>query len=256
MQPIKAALQAAKAADQLLLKNFHRLHSQDYKAKSAHELVTATDKAANLLIQKILKKSLPKIGILSEEGHNHNSKVRWIIDPLDGTTNFILHIPFFGVSLALAEGDEILFGIITCPATKEIFIAAKNQGAKKNGKALTVNPSRPLKQTIIGYGYSHSAKSLHASLTLAKKLSYCVRAVRHSGSTALDMAYLAAGRLDAVIIANPVNIWDVAAGMVIVKEAGGKILDQKGNVWKNQNSDLYAGPNTLLNKLRSYAKTC
>ncbi|RJO59203.1 inositol monophosphatase [Candidatus Parcubacteria bacterium] len=254
MQPIKIALQAARAADQLLLKNFKKLHQSDVRAKSAHELVTATDKAANALIQKILKRHFPNIGILSEEGHNRKSKLRWIIDPLDGTTNFVLHIPFFGVSIALAEGSEILFGIITCPATNEIFIGAKNQGAYKNPKPLKLNPVRNLKQTIIGYGYSHSARSLHASLALAEKLSYRVRAVRHSGSTALDMAYLAAGRLDAVIIAGPVNLWDVAAGMIIVKEAGGEILDQKGQPWRSKASDLYAGRPKLLNNLRKYAK--
>ncbi|MFA6588628.1 MAG: inositol monophosphatase [Patescibacteria group bacterium] len=256
MQPIKAALQAANAANQLLLKNFHKLHKQDYQAKSAHELVTSTDRACNLLIQKILKKHFPGIGVISEEGHNRPSRLHWIIDPLDGTTNFVLHIPFFGVSIALADGNDILFGIITCPATGEKFIAARGHGAEKNGKALKLNSAKPLNQTIIGYGYSHSAKSLHASLVLAEKLSSQVRAVRHSGSTALDMAYLAAGRLDAVIIANPVNIWDVAAGIIIVKEAGGAVLDQFGKTWINENSDLYAGQTKILAKLRPYAKYC
>ena len=252
MQPIAIAKRAADQAGKLLLQRFQNLHSRDVDAKSAHELVTAADKAANLLIQRMLRKAFPAIGVLSEEGHNHPGKLRWVIDPLDGTTNFVLHVPFFGVSIALMEEDKPLFGIITCPPTNETFIGARNQGAMKNGKTLHRHPSRPLSQAIIGYGYSHSIRSLHASLVIAEKLSQKLHAVRHAGSTALDLAYLAAGRLDGVIIAGPINIWDVAAGVVIAEESGCAIQDQLGKVWSPKSRDLYAGPQPLLAKLRHY----
>jgi myo-inositol-1(or 4)-monophosphatase len=250
MQPITIAKRAADQAGKLLLQRFKHLHKRDVDAKSAHELVTAADKAANLLIQRTLRKAFPAIGVLSEEGHNHPGKLRWVIDPLDGTTNFVLHVPFFGVSIALMDGAKPLFGLITCPPTGEVFIGAHGQGATKNGKALRRHPSRPLNQAIIGYGYSHSIRSLHASLIIAEKLSHHLRAVRHAGSTALDLAYLAAGRLDAVIIAGPINLWDVAAGVVIAKEAGCEIQNEQGKVWTPRSRDLYAGPAAELKALR------
>lgn len=252
MQPIAVAKRAADQAGRLLLKRFQRLHRRDVDAKSAHELVTSADRAANLLIQRTLRKAFPTIGVLSEEGHNRPGKLRWVIDPLDGTTNFVLHVPFFGVSIALMEGDTPLFGIITCPPTGEMFIGARNQGATKNKKRLHRHPSRPLSQAIIGYGYSHSIRSLHASLVIAEKLSHKLRAVRHAGSTALDLAYLAAGRLDAVIIAGPINLWDVAAGVIIAQEAGSVIQDQRGKPWVPESRDLYAGPPALLAKIRKH----
>ena len=250
MQPIAIATRAAHAAGKLLLTRFQNLHARDVDAKSAHELVTAADRSANLLIQKYLRTAFPRIGVLSEEGHNRPGKLRWVIDPLDGTTNFVLHVPFFGVSIALMDGDTPLFGVITCPPTGETFIGARNQGATKNGKILRAHRSRPLTQAIIGYGYSHSLKSLHASLVIAEKLSHHLRAVRHAGSTALDLAYLAAGRLDAVIIAGPINLWDVAAGVVIAQESGCSLQDQGGRPWTPESRDLYAGPTSMLQHIR------
>ncbi len=252
MQPIAIAKRAAHAAGKLLLKRFQHLHRRDVDAKSAHELVTAADKDANLLIQKHLRKAFPRIGVLSEEGHNHPGKLRWVIDPLDGTLNFVLHVPFFGVSIALVEDETPLFGVITCPPTGETFIGARNQGATKNAQPLRRHPSRQLNQTIIGYGYSHSIRSLHASLVIAEKLSHHLRAVRHAGSTALDLAYLAAGRLDAVIIAGPINLWDVAAGVVIAQEAGCALQDERGRTWSPKSRDLYAGPLPTLQRIRRY----
>ncbi|MEK7570178.1 MAG: inositol monophosphatase [Patescibacteria group bacterium] len=251
MQPIAIATRAANQAGKLLLQRFQHLHARDVNAKSAHELVTVADKAANRLIQKMLRQAFPAIGVLSEEGHNRPGRLRWVIDPLDGTTNFVLHVPFFGVSIALMDGNMPLFGVITCPPTKEIFIGARGQGATKNGQALRRQPAPPLRQAIIGYGYTHSARSLRASLVLAERLSHRVRSVRHAGSTALDLAYLAAGRLDAVIIAGPINLWDVAAGVIIAQEAGYAVQDGKGKVWTPKSHDVFAGPISLLKKLHN-----
>lgn len=253
MQPITIATRAAAAAGKLLLQRFTNLHRRDVDVKSAHELVTAADRASNLLIQKYLQKAFPNIGVLSEEGRNRPGKLRWVIDPLDGTTNFVLHVPFFGVSIALMEGDTPLFGVITCPPTGEVFIGARGQGATKNGKSLQRHRSLPLPQAIIGYGYSHSIRSLHASLVIAEKLSHHLRAVRHAGSTALDLAYLAAGRLDAVIIAGPINLWDVAAGVVIAEEAGCVLQNERGSQWTPKSRDLYAGPSKQIQALRKLA---
>jgi len=254
MQPIVVAKRAAAEAGKLLLQRFQHLQARDVDAKSAHELVTAADKAANLLIQRRLRAAFPAIGVLSEEGHNRPGTLRWVIDPLDGTTNFVLHVPFFGVSIALMDGNVPLFGVITCPPTREIFIAARGQGATKNGKALRAHSARPLTNAIIGYGYSHSLKSLHASLVIAEKLSSHLRSVRHAGSTALDLAYLAAGRLDAVIIAGPIKLWDVAAGVCLVREAGLAVQDNRGYAWTPASRDLYAGPPTTLTKLRHFSR--
>lgn len=254
MQPILVAQHAATTAGKFLLRRFRFLHRTDAHAKSAHELVTAADRTSNKLIQKSLKQAFPAIGFLSEEGNNRPGKLRWVVDPLDGTTNFVLHVPFFGVSIALMDGDEVLFGIITCPPTGEKFIAARGQGAERNGHPLWMTKPRPLREAIIGYGYSHSLPSLHSSLAMAEQLSFHTRSVRHAGSTALDLAYLAAGRLDAVIIAGPVNIWDVAAGVCIVREAGAVIQNEKGGTWIPTSKDLYAGAAPLLKRIRSIRK--
>ena len=176
------------------------------------------------------------------------------MDPLDGTTNFVLHVPFFGVSIALMEGNEILFGVITCPPTGERFIAVRGQGAERNGHTLRMEKSRPLRETIIGYGYSHSLPSLHSSLAMAERLSFHTRSVRHAGSTALDLAYVAAGRLDAVVIAGPINLWDVAAGVCIVRESGAKVQNEAGKPWTPKSADLYAGAEPLLKRIRTIGK--
>lgn len=254
MQPIALAQKTATAAGKLLLQRFRKLHRVDATAKSAHELVTAADKASNVLIQRTLRKAFPTIGFLSEEGGNKPGKLRWVVDPLDGTTNFVLHVPFFGVSIALMDGDDVLFGIVTCPPTGERFVAARNQGAERNGRPLRMVRARPLRETIIGYGYSHSLPSLHASLEMAERLSWHARSVRHAGSTALDLAYTAASRLDAVIIAGPVHLWDVAAGVCIVREAGGVVQNEKGSSWSPKSANLYAGQFVTLKRIRTIGK--
>ncbi|MFA6042165.1 MAG: inositol monophosphatase family protein, partial [Patescibacteria group bacterium] len=169
-------------------------------------------------------------------------------------TNFVLHVPFFGVSIALMDGDDVLFGIVACPPTGEQFVAARNQGAERNGRPLHMVPARPLREAIIGYGYSHSLPSLHASLLMAERLSWHARSVRHAGSTALDLAYTAASRLDAVVIAGPINLWDVAAGVCIVREAGGVVQNEKGTLWIPKNANLYAGQLTTLQRIQVMRK--
>jgi myo-inositol-1(or 4)-monophosphatase len=250
MQPILAAQRAATTAGKLLLRRFRYPHRTDAHAKSAHELVTAADQASNLIIQRTLRHAFPAIGFLSEEGNNRPGKLRWVVDPLDGTTNFVLHVPFFGVSIALMDGNDVLFGIITCPPTGERFIAARGQGAERNGHPLRMIKPRPLREAIIGYGYSHSLPSLLSSFAMAKQISIHTRSVRHAGSTALDLAYVAAGRLDAIVIAGPINLWDVAAGVAIVRESGGVVEDAKQKSWLPSSRDLYAGSKVILNRVR------
>ncbi len=205
-------------------------NQEDVEVKSSNSFVSYVDKEAEAMIVDKLKSLLPEAGFIAEEGTEANTKpdAIWIIDPLDGTTNFIHSIPCFAVSIALEINGEIALGVVYEISNDECFSAYLNGGSFLNGNRIQVSQAQALKNTLIAtgfpyYDYKRSDEYLHFMGYLMRN----TRGLRRLGSAATDLAYVAAGRFDA-FFEYGLSPWDVAAGVILVKEAGGKVSDFKG----------------------------
>ncbi len=220
-----------------------KVTQDDIETKASNSLVTYVDKTAEHMLVKGLKEILPEASFVTEEEtiDNTDSDLVWIIDPLDGTTNFLCSIPFFSISVALKHQDQMAIGLVRGIMQEENFYAIAGGGAFRNGKRLTLNGSRPINESILatGFPYSDAHRTAHY-IDILKSLLGQVRAVRRLGSAALDLAYVACGRFDGYYEKN-LNIWDVAAGALLVKEAGGEVSGFFSDVgWKDGSSIIGA----------------
>ena len=204
-------IKASEKASKVLIRDFGEVENLQVSTKGPTDFVTNADKKAEKIIIEELSKSRKKFSILSEEtGEIKNSDINnvWIIDPIDGTTNFLHGIPHFAISIALKSNNEIISGLIFDPIKNEMFFAEKNSGAYLNNKRIKVSRKKILEECLFATG---GKKEIKSDLN-----------TRKSGSAALDIAYVAAGRYDGYF-QNNLNLWDIAAGIIMVKEAGGKI---------------------------------
>jgi myo-inositol-1(or 4)-monophosphatase len=198
--------------------------------KGAVNLVTQFDRISQILIVNYLKKNFPDFGILSEENVNHytNSPIKWLLDPLDGTTNFAHNLPIWAISLGLEVEGVIVLGLVYDPTRKELFTAIKGKGALLNGKKIRVSNTRKLDKSLLVTGFPYDIReSKENNLEYFTRFCLCAQAVRRLGSAALDLCYTACGRFDGYweIKLSP---WDQAAGSLILLEAGGMVTDFKG----------------------------
>ena len=204
-------IKAAEKASKVLIRDFGEVEKLQVSVKGPSDFVTNADKKAEKIIIEELSKSRKKFSILSEEtGEIKNSDINnvWIIDPIDGTTNFLHGVPHFAISIALKSNNEIISGLIFDPIKNEMFYAEKNNGAYFNNQRVRVSRKKILEECLFATG---GKKEIKSDLN-----------TRKSGSAALDIAYVAAGRYDGYF-QNHLNLWDIAAGIIMVKEAGGKI---------------------------------
>ena len=204
-------IKASEKASKVLIRDFGEVENLQVSAKGPSDFVTNADKKAEKIIIEELSKSRKKFSILSEEtGEIKNSDINnvWIIDPIDGTTNFLHGVPHFAISIALKSNNEIISGLIFDPIKNEMFFAEKNNGAYLNNKRIKVSRKKIFEECLFATG---GKKEIKSDLN-----------TRKSGSAALDIAYVAAGRYDGYF-QNHLNLWDIAAGIIMVKEAGGKI---------------------------------
>lgn len=200
------------------------------EVKSKNSLVSHVDKTAEKMLVDQLSKLIPAAGFITEEETNNvrKEKYNWIIDPLDGTTNFIHGIPCFCISIALMEKDEIILGVVHELNLDECFYAWKNGGAFMNDQAIHCSLTDDLKNALIATGFPYyDYQYLDQYLETFKILMNETRGLRRLGSAAVDLAYVACGRFEA-FYEYSLNSWDVAAGAIIVKEAGGKVSDFSG----------------------------
>ena len=232
MQPMaNIALRAARQAGQIILRAMDRLDELQVEEKARNDFVSNVDREAETAIVDALHKAFPDHGILGEEhGQSFESdQFTWIIDPLDGTTNFIQGIPHFCISIALRKGRQLEHGVIFDPVRNEAFVASRGYGAQLNGKRIRVSQRTRLEETVLGTGIPPGAVAHHldAYMGMLKTFTATSRAIRRAGSAALDLAYVAAGRTDGFweIGLSP---WDIAAGALIVREAGGFVGDLRG----------------------------
>ncbi len=202
--------------------------------KGFRDLVTDTDLAAQQAVADLIRPRFPEHGFLAEEEDSDlpaaGGPVTWIIDPLDGTSNFSHEIPIFCVSVAAAVAGEIMAGAIYDPFRDELFSAAQGQGSRLNDRPVSVTGRRNLTDTIIGFDWSRDRYRRQAVLDSLGVLAHQVHTVRAIGSAALALAWVAAGRLDGYFNFS-VAAWDVAAGAVLIREAGGRVTTADGTAW-------------------------
>lgn len=199
---------------------------------SVFDIVTEGDKAAERLIVSALREAFPDHGIVGEEGgriNAENAEYCWYIDPIDGTANFASRIPFFSISMALADRDlNPLVGVVMNPISRNVFSAAAGQGATRNGVPIQVSQTASLENAILCSGFPYDAAA-QKRINIEPFMAFLpqVRDLRRFGSAALEMSYVAWGRLDGYWELN-LNAWDCMAGILLVREAGGKVTDYSG----------------------------
>lgn len=214
----------------------HRISKKDIEEKSLNSLVSYVDKMAEEQLVEGLDELLPEAGFIAEEGTStkKGERFNWVIDPLDGTTNFLHKLPVYSVSVALQEDDEIVLGVVFEINRDECFYAWKNGGAFLNNNSIKVSTNTELKDSLLATGFPYyDYDRVDAYFGLLKDLAHNSRGIRRLGSAAVDLAYVACGRFDA-FFEYSLHPWDVAAGALLVKEAGGKISDFSGkDNWLN-----------------------
>lgn len=220
----------ARDAGKFILNERKAFQSNKVEIKGHNDFVSYVDKGAEELIVKGLKSILPEAGFIAEEGTEKqgDNPLKWVIDPLDGTTNFIHGVPCFAVSIALVSGKEPIVGVVYEINQAEMFSAVKNGGAFLNGESISVSQSDTVKSSLLGTGFPYyDYHLLDEYLELFKHLMVHSRGLRRPGSAATDLAYVASGRFDG-FYEYSLSPWDVAAGVLLVREAGGAVSNFDG----------------------------
>lgn len=220
---LNTAVKAARKGGDLALRYLNRISDRDVRAKARNDFVTQVDQAAEAAIIASIRERYPDHAILAEEsGARPGDEHTWIIDPLDGTTNFIHGFPVFSVSIALQLHGELEVAVIYDPCRQELFTARRGSGAQLDGRRIRVSPRSSLEAALIGTGFPYRGNAgwLPAYLPMLQDVLEHTAGVRRTGSAALDLGYVAAGRLDAFWEFG-LQRWDIAAGMLVIREAGG-----------------------------------
>lgn len=246
---LNVAQRIAREAGALLLQHFGRLAQREVHLTARHELVTDLDRRTNRLIVQRLRRAFPQDGTVSEEGRDRvgTSGYTWYIDPLDGTSNYVSQVPYWGISLALVVNGVPVLGVIAAPVRREVFSACAGQGAARNGRSIRASTTRRLAQAFVSVDTHHLKRRLTAALRMEHRLRKACGHTRPISCTALDLAHLAAGRLDGTVMPGPVRLWDVLAGALIAREAGGTVSELSGQPFTLGSRDLVAS-NGLLHR--------
>ena len=228
---VNAIFLSARKASKGLIRDFGEVEKLQVSLKGVSDFVSAADIKAERILIRELSTLYPNFNILAEETgeiKNSENEVRWIIDPLDGTTNFIFSIPHFSISIALEKNKEIISAGVYQPLTDEFFWAVKGKGAFCNNLRIRVSNRENLKDCMIGTGIPHNGMSgINEYVPGLNKIMSAVSGIRRMGAASLDLVYVAAGRFDGYWEKN-LKIMDIAAGSLIVKEAGGSVTDFEG----------------------------
>lgn len=220
----------AKQAGAFIRAERNKITAHQVEVKSLNSLVTYVDKTSEKMLVEALQQLLPEAGFITEEEtiDKKSENLSWIIDPLDGTTNFIHGVPCFSVSIALMEKGKVVIGVIYEVNLNECFYAWKNGGAFLNGIKINVTTTTNISDTLLATGFPYyDYEHIQSYLNLLAELMEKTRGIRRLGSAATDLAYVACGRFDA-FYEYSLHAWDVAAGALIVQEAGGKVTDFEG----------------------------
>ena len=221
---LKLAIDVAREAGDLLLERFRSAATGVETKSTPTDLVSDADRDSEELVLDRIARARPDDGVISEEseGRPSGSGYEWIVDPLDGTVNFLFRIPVWAVSIAVHDSEGPLIGVVHDPNQQETFSAERGRGAFLDGQAINVSSQDELAQALVGTGFSYDAGSRSVQAARIPDVLPRVRDLRRAGSAAIDLAWLACGRLDGFFEA-PMKIWDRAAGEVLISEAGGVI---------------------------------
>ena len=249
---INIAIEAATAAGKGVIRHFDRIEQVEREEKSKNDFVTEADLYAEQIIIKTIKAAYPNHGILAEESgqQNPHSDYQWIIDPIDGTYNFLHGMPHFCISIAVAIKGKLEHGLIFDPLRQEMFTATRGRGAYLNNKRIRVSTQRQLSDALIGTNLAHSddPQAYQEYLKVfGACLPTCAR-MRGTGSAALDLAYVASGRFDGYW-AHGLRAWDIAAGSLLILEAGGLAGDFSGGERHMESGNIVAATPKILKGL-------
>jgi myo-inositol-1(or 4)-monophosphatase len=224
---LESACDIAREAGGLLAGYYAR--GVEFQLKGEYDLVTEADKASEALVVERLRNLFPTHSILGEEGgqREQHSEYQWYVDPLDGTTNFAHGYPMFNVTLALERAGELIAGAIYDPLRDEMFAAELGGGAYLNGRRIHVSKVAALQQALLSTGFPSYKRHQSVNVHFFHQVAMCTHGVRRSGSAALDLAFVACGRLDGFWEFG-LKPWDMAAGLLLIREAGGRTSDMRG----------------------------
>lgn len=237
-------VQAAMKAGRSLARDYGEVQNLQVSMKGPADYVSQADRKAEEIVKNELSKARPDFGFLMEESgeiFGRDGDHRFIVDPLDGTTNFLHGIPFFAVSIAMERHGQIVAGVIYNPALDELFTAERGGGVFLNDRRMRVAGRRKLEDCVIGTGIPHLGRGHHGHyLVELRNVMSDVAGVRRMGAAALDLAYVAAGRLDGFWEDN-LQAWDMAAGILMIREAGGFVTDKDGGQNILEKKNIVAG---------------
>ena len=242
MNAVEIATEAAHAGAEVLLGHWETLTKDDADLKARNDWVSRADRESEAAIIQTIRNHCPDDAFVGEEGGavqgtGRNARRTWIIDPLDGTSNYLQHFPFWSISIALREGDETVAALIYEPLRTQSFSAEKGSGAFRNGLRMSVSDQNALEGSFLATGFPFRAqKQVHTYVQIFEEVIRQAKGVRRAGSAALDLAYTAAGVFDGFFELH-LAPWDVAAGALLVREAGGTVSDFSGGdlFWERGN---------------------
>ncbi|MDH5230972.1 MAG: inositol monophosphatase [Gammaproteobacteria bacterium] len=242
---LNIAKRAAHNAGNIMMRALNRLDTLNVTEKSQNDYVSEVDRMAEQEIVAILRKAYPQHGILGEEGGvqqaSGSDEFQWIIDPLDGTTNYLRGIPHFAVSIALKHKNQITQALVYDPVKDETFMASRGNGAQLNDRRIRVTNRKTMEGALLGTGFPFRAdQDVDLFIETLRVMMPQTAGIRRPGSAALDLAYVAAGRFDGFWEFG-LNSWDMAAGSLLVQEAGGVVTDLKGGDDFLSNGNILAG---------------
>ena len=260
---LNIAIRAARKAGDIITRSCDQLDSLTITSKSKNDYVSEVDRRAEQLIIDTIRKAYPDHSILAEESGSHNSgnEYEWIIDPLDGTTNFLRAVPQYAVSIALKHKNKLDQAVVYDPIKQELFTASRGRGAQLNNKRIRVSPIKGIEGALLGTGMpykeTHNA-ILEDYLAMLREFIPESAGIRRAGSASLDLAYVAAGRFDG-FWEYDLKEWDIAAGILLIEEAGGMISDFEGGFdYLKSGNVIAAGPKLfkhMLQVIKPLAKT-
>jgi myo-inositol-1(or 4)-monophosphatase len=237
-----------REAGALLMTYFQQRIGYEYKGDV--DLVTEADRASEKFISERLLARWPEFGVFGEEGTRSYlaAEYRWLVDPLDGTTNFAHGYPVFCISIALVRGEEILAGFLYDPTRSEFFCAERGQGAKLNGETMRVSKTARLSESLLGTGFPSHKRHKNPNIHFYHQLTLRSHGLRRAGSAALDLVNVAAGRYDGFWEFN-LNPWDTAAGVLLVQEAGGRVTRFDGSPFRLSSEEVLASNGIIHQEL-------
>jgi myo-inositol-1(or 4)-monophosphatase len=247
----RIATEVAKRSGKMLMSKFNTLGRANVRLKSKHEVVTPADLKSEKIILTAIKKNFPDHKILSEEVGKTgaaSSDYLWIVDPLDGTTNFSMGNPLFSISIALAKNNKIIMGLIYVPFLNELYYSEMKKNSTLNNKKINVSNLAKINQALLTFCHGNDNQSINKANNIHYYFKTAAKDIRQIGSAAIELTWVARGKTEAIIIPGA-HSWDVAAGALIVRNAGGTVTNMLGHEWSLDSDGIIASNKKISDSL-------